>query len=81
MASGDQKHIEEEFGDVLFALVNYARFINVDPENALERTNKKFIKRFHQMEAMAEAQGKVLYDMDLMEMDALWNEVKKQEQA
>ena len=80
VGSGDQKHIEEEFGDVLFALVNYARFINVDPENALERTNKKFMRRFHQMEAMAEAQGKILYDMNLEEMDALWNEVKKTEQ-
>ncbi len=81
VASGDEKHIQEEFGDVLFALVNYARFINVDPENALELTNKKFIKRFHQMEAMAEAQGKILYDMDLGEMDALWNEVKKEERS
>lgn len=81
VASGNEKHIQEEFGDVLFALVNYARFINVDPENALELTNKKFIKRFHQMEAMAEAQGKVLYDMGLEEMDALWNEVKKEERS
>ena len=79
VAGGDEKHIQEEFGDVLFALVNYARFINVDPENALELTNKKFIRRFQQMEIMAEAQGKVLYDMDLGEMDALWNEVKQQE--
>jgi len=77
--SGDQKHIEEEFGDVLFALVNYARFIHVDPEHALEVTNKKFIKRFQQMEVMAEKQDKLLHDMTLMEMDALWNEVKKQE--
>lgn len=77
--SGDQKHIEEEFGDVLFALVNYARFIHVDPEHALELTNKKFIKRFQQMEVIAAGQGKLLHDMTLAEMDALWNEVKKQE--
>lgn len=79
--SGDQKHIEEEFGDVLFALVNYARFIKVDPEHALELTNKKFIKRFQQMEVMAEQQGKLLHDMDLAEMDALWNKVKLQERS
>jgi len=76
---GDQKHIEEEFGDVLFALVNYARFIHVDPEHALEVTNKKFIRRFQQMEIIAGEQGKLLHDMTLAEMDALWNEVKKQE--
>lgn len=79
--AGDQKHIEEEFGDVLFALVNYARFIKVDPEHALELTNKKFIKRFQQMEVMAEQQGKLLHDMALAEMDALWNKVKLQERS
>jgi XTP/dITP diphosphohydrolase len=79
--AGDQKHIEEEFGDVLFALVNYARFIKVDPEHALELTNKKFIKRFQQMEVMAEQQGKLLHDMGLAEMDALWNKVKLQERS
>lgn len=79
--AGNQKHIEEEFGDVLFALVNYARFIKVDPEHALEITNKKFIKRFQQMEVMAEGQGKYLHDMSLSEMDALWNEVKIQERS
>jgi MazG family protein len=77
--TGIQEDIEEEFGDVVFALVNYARFIHVDPENALEKTNKKFIRRFRQMEDMAKAQGKMLYDMNLMEMDALWNKVKEQE--
>jgi XTP/dITP diphosphohydrolase len=77
--SGDQKHMEEEFGDVLFALVNYARFIHVDPEHALEVTNKKFIRRFQQMEVLAGEQGKLLHDMTLTEMDALWNHVKKQE--
>lgn len=77
--TGEQSKIEEEFGDVLFALVNYARFINVDPENALEKTNKKFIRRFQQMEAMAKEQSKALHDMSLMEMDALWNKAKAQE--
>lgn len=76
---GKQEAIEEEFGDVLFALVNYARFAKVDPEQALEKTNKKFISRFQQMEVMAEEDGKVLYDMNLAEMDALWNKVKTKE--
>ncbi len=79
VASGNQDHMEDEFGDVLFALVNYARFIKVDPEMALERTNKKFIRRFQQMEVIAETQGKLLHDMNLEEMDALWNKVKEQE--
>ncbi|MGB1241564.1 MAG: nucleoside triphosphate pyrophosphohydrolase [Chitinophagales bacterium] len=73
----NQAHIEEEYGDVLFSLVNYARFIDVDPENALELTNKKFIKRFTQMEQIAQKQGNLLSDMTLQEMDAIWNEVKK----
>lgn len=76
---GSHKEIEEEFGDVLFALINYARFVNVDPERALERTNKKFIRRFQQVEDMAGAQGKSLHDMTLWEMDALWDKVKELE--
>lgn len=79
VASGKQEDIEEEMGDVLFALINYSRFVNVDPEHALEMTNKKFIRRFQLMEDMAERQGKALHDMTLMEMDALWNQVKEQE--
>jgi MazG family protein len=75
---GNQNEIEEEFGDVLFALVNYARFANIDPEHALELTNKKFIKRFQYIEAAAKEQGKILDNMSLEEMDALWNEAKKQ---
>lgn len=74
--AGSQPEIEEEMGDVLFALINYARFIQVDPERALERTNKKFIRRFQQIEAMAAADGKSLHDMTLAEMDELWNKVK-----
>jgi len=80
VAGGKQNEIEDEMGDVLFALINYARFVNVDPENALELTNKKFIRRFQQMEAMAETQGKALHDMTLDEMDALWNKAKATEQ-
>lgn len=76
---GHQDKIEDEFGDVLFSLVNYSRFLKVDPENALERTNKKFIRRFQHMEKMAAAQGKTLDEMSLTEMDGLWNEVKKSE--
>lgn len=76
--SGDQDKMEDELGDVFFSLVNFARFLHVDAENALERTNKKFITRFTQMETAATAQGKFLHDMTLGEMDALWNEIKKQ---
>jgi len=72
------KETEEEFGDVLFSLVNYARFLNIDAENALEQTNKKFIHRFTRMESVAKEQGRNLYDMSLEEMDAIWNIVKKE---
>ncbi len=67
---------ESEFGDVLFSLVNYARFIDINPETALERTNKKFISRFQYLEEKAKADGKVLKDMTLAEMDVYWNEAK-----
>jgi XTP/dITP diphosphohydrolase len=77
ITNNDQEAMEDEFGDVLFSMVNYARFINVDPENALERTNKKFKARFEHMETLATHQGKALHDMNLAEMDALWNEAKK----
>lgn len=69
--------IEEEFGDLLFSLVNYARFLQIDAESVLEKTNKKFIYRFQQMEEMAKAAGRNLSDMSLTEMDEWWNEVKK----
>jgi MazG family protein len=75
----DQDKIEEEFGDVLFALVNYARFAHVDPEGALEKTNKKFIRRFKYIESAAAGRGRALHDMTLEEMDALWNKAKEQE--
>lgn len=73
----DTDKIEAEFGDVLFSMINYARFLKVDPENALERTNKKFIKRFQYLEEKAEALGKSLKDMTLAEMDVFWEEAKK----
>jgi XTP/dITP diphosphohydrolase len=72
-------HIEDEMGDVFFALVNYARFASVDPEKALERTNKKFIRRFQYIEAIATEKGLDLELMSLEEMDALWNEAKTKE--
>jgi XTP/dITP diphosphohydrolase len=69
--------IESELGDVLFSLVNYARFLNINPENALERTNKKFIKRFQYLEAKAKTNNKLLRDMTLAEMDVFWEEKLK----
>ncbi len=74
--SGD---VEDELGDVFFSLVNFARFLQVDAENALERTNKKFISRFTQMEAEAQKNGKFLHDMSLEEMDSIWNSIKKKQ--
>ncbi|MEQ1676841.1 MAG: nucleoside triphosphate pyrophosphohydrolase [Chitinophagaceae bacterium] len=73
-----QTDIEDELGDVLFSLINYARFLRVDAENALERTNKKFIHRFTQMEQQALQSGKNLNQMTLLEMDAIWNSIKQQ---
>ena len=73
-----QAEVEEEFGDVVFSLINYARFLQVDAENALEKTNKKFIHRFTQMEQQALQSGKNLSDMTLEEMDAIWNIIKQQ---
>ena len=75
--NGDQDKIEAEFGDVLFSMINYARFVNVNPEDALERTNKKFIKRFQYLESKAVELGKQLSEMTLAEMDVFWNEAKK----
>ncbi len=73
---GDGERIEAEFGDVLFSMVNYARFLDINPENALERTNKKFIKRFQYLESKAKESGKSLKEMTLAEMDVHWNEAK-----
>lgn len=76
--SGNSKKIHSEFGDLMFALVNYARFIEVDPEAALESTNQKFYRRFVLMEQMASAENKDLAAMNLQEQDALWNKAKLQ---
>lgn len=74
---GNQEKMEAEFGDVLFSMINYARFLKINPEDALERTNKKFIKRFQYLESKAAELGKSLSDMTLAEMDVFWNEAKK----
>lgn len=76
LANNEQK-LEQEFGDVLFALINYARFLKVNPEDALEKTNKKFMFRFNYMEQKIKEQGKALADCSLAEMDKYWNEAKK----
>lgn len=73
----DTEKAEAEFGDLLFSLVNYARFVNINVESALERTNKKFIKRFQHIESRAKEQGKTLQDMTLAEMDVYWEEAKR----
>jgi len=72
----DKEKAEGEFGDLLFSLVNYARFIDINPETALERTNKKFIKRFNYLESQSKADGKQLHEMTLAEMDEYWNRAK-----
>ena len=74
-----QQNVEDEFGDVVFSLINYARFLQVDAENALERTNKKFIQRFTQMEQAALQNGKELNNMTLQEMDDIWNIIKQRQ--
>ena len=75
--SGNREKMLAEFGDLLFSLVNYARFLNIDPEEALERTNKKFIKRFQYLETASAKDGKKLGEMTLDEMDRYWNEAKE----
>jgi MazG family protein len=78
--SGDRNQMEDEMGDLIFSIVNFARFLQVDAENALERTNKKFMARFNGMEAAAASENKQLHDMSLEEMDALWNRMKQNHQ-
>lgn len=75
--ANNKQKIEEEFGDVLFSMINYARFLDINPEDALEKTNKKFIKRFMYLEQKATESGKSLNDMTLAEMDVYWNAAKK----
>lgn len=78
-SNAEKDRMEDEFGDLLFALVNYARFIGVNPEDALERTNKKFIRRFQYIETESLKDGKNLIDMSLAEMDVYWNKAKSLE--
>lgn len=75
--TNEKERIEEEYGDLIFSLINYARFLDIDAENALEKTNKKFIARFTKMEEEAIGKGKNLHDMTLEEMDTIWNEIKR----
>jgi XTP/dITP diphosphohydrolase len=76
-SNSSKEKIEGEFGDVIFSLINYARFVNINPEDALERTNKKFIKRFQYLESEALKAGKTLSEMTLAEMDVYWNKAKE----
>ena len=77
VAKNDTDKMEEELGDLVFSIINYARFLQVDTENALERTNKKFVERFTRMEQQALKQGRSLDEMSLQEMDEIWNSIKK----
>ncbi len=77
---GDKIKVEDEFGDIMFSLINYARFLQIDADNAIERTNKKFITRFTKMEQTALNTGKNLSEMSLTEMDAIWNSIKYQQE-
>jgi XTP/dITP diphosphohydrolase len=79
--TGKRRRVEEEFGDLMFSLVNYSRFLGIDAEHALETTNKKFIDRFSRMERIARAQGHDLHELTLAEMDQIWNEVKKEDKV
>ena len=79
IAKNDHVKAEQEFGDLMFSLVNYARFMKINPEEALERTNKKFIRRFQYLEDAARANGQNLPDMTLDQMDVYWNEAKSKE--
>ncbi|MGA0828859.1 MAG: MazG nucleotide pyrophosphohydrolase domain-containing protein, partial [Flavobacteriaceae bacterium] len=78
IARDHNEHMEQEFGDLLFSMINLSRFLKINPENALERTNKKFIKRFQFIEEQARASNKMLADMTLEEMDKLWKAAKNQ---
>ncbi len=77
--TSDTNKMEEEFGDLIFALINYGRFLDINPEDALERTNKKFIRRFKHLEESAKKLNKSLHEMSLSEMDVFWEEAKKNE--
>ena len=75
--SGTPERVEEEFGDVLFSLINYARFLDVHPEDALEKTNRKFMRRFQLLEQLVKTDGRLLTDMTLVEMDEYWERAKQ----
>ena len=77
LSNGDAEAIEDEFGDVLFSLINYARFLKIKPESALERTNQKFMYRFQYIEAQAKAQGTSIEKLSLNQMEAFWQEAKR----
>ncbi len=79
LVNNDKKKAEEEFGDVIFALINAARLYDINPENALEKTNKKFIKRFNYIEQTVSNRGLSISDMSLKEMDSIWDEAKNQD--
>ncbi|HPI54535.1 MAG TPA: nucleoside triphosphate pyrophosphohydrolase [Chitinophagaceae bacterium] len=76
---GDEEKMKNEFGDVLFSMINYARFLNIDPEDALARTNNKFQRRFNLMENQLTKDGNMLTDFNLQQMDEVWNEIKRNE--
>ncbi|HCQ28731.1 MAG TPA: nucleoside triphosphate pyrophosphohydrolase [Flavobacteriales bacterium] len=76
---GNQEKMEQEFGDILFALINYARFVNINPEDALEKTNKKFISRFQKMEKQINAEQKDMHQMNLEQLDKYWEQAKNNE--
>lgn len=77
IAENNTAHVEEEFGDVLFSLINYARFLQIDAEGVLEKTNKKFISRFTLMEEQVTKQGKILAELSLVQMDEVWDQIKR----
>jgi MazG family protein len=77
ITENDQAKMEEEFGDVIFSMVNFARFLSIDAEQAVEITNRKFIARFTEMEQLALSSGKALNELSLVEMDDLWNRIKR----
>jgi len=79
MKAGEEEKMQEEFGDLLFSLVNFSRFIGIDAENSLEKTNLKFIRRFNEVEKRAKSSGKQLQELNLNQLDTLWNEIKASE--
>ena len=76
---GDEEKMKDEFGDVVFSMINYARFLNIDPEDALARTNNKFQRRFNLMENQLTKDGNMLTDFNLQQMAEVWNEIKRNE--